>query len=134
MKSYIQCKIEEIKKIKESREVFIKVKSKKQKEPFIVFFTDEKRFSVKKGDSLDLEFWSCIHLKKSTNKKKEVKIVNGHLANYNGPIVGEVGKFFLVDANLPILIDKEPNFNIGDYVTAKFNHSIQGRIDKSKEE
>ena len=67
---------------------------------------------------------------KSNDKTKWVKIEKNqnHLVDYNGPITKKLEKYFVVDATLPILIDKEPNLKVGDYVTGGIIHGIQAHL------
>ena len=133
MKKYIKCVIEEVRLIKESGEVYAKIKPIGHPKSFIVFFPDgEERYKMKKKDLLMINLWSFISPKMSNDHKKIVKIVNGHLGDYNGPIVKELEHYFLVDASLPILVDKEPNIKVGDYVTGGAVHTIQARIVKNQ--
>ena len=115
--------------IKESGEVYAKIKPIGHPKSFFVFFPiGEERYKMKKGDLLMIELWSFIYPKMTKDHKKMVKIVNGHLVDYIGKIVGKLDNYFLVDATLPILIDKEPNLKVGDYVTGGIIHGIQAHL------
>jgi len=130
MNKNIKCAMEEI-DINESGEVYAKIKPIGYPKSFIVFFPDgEERYKKKKGDLLLIELRSLMPLKKSKFKIKKIIVGTNqnHLVDYIGKIVGIDGNNFLVDATLPIIVDKEPNFKIGDYVTGGFPHDIQAHL------
>jgi len=122
MENTIKSKIEDI---KSKGEIYIKISAKKYKHFWVM---EPAWLPIKKGQIIEIKLWSCIHPKMSKNHERKVKIVNSHLVDYNGLIVGEIEKYFLIDATLPIIVDKEPSFKVGDYVTGGFNHTIQARL------
>ena len=128
MEHTIKSKIEDI---KSQGEIYIKISTKSYKHFWIM---EPAWLPIKKGQDVEISIWSCIPPEKSNDKTKWVKIEKNqnHLVNYNGSITKKLEKYFLVDATLPILVDKEPGFKIGDYVTGGFNHTIQARLVNSE--
>ena len=134
MEKIIDATVEHVDRNSCPGELHIKIKPVGYKKSFYVFFEGERRYSIQKNDTITIKLYSLMPLKKSKSKVKKIIVEKNqnHVVDYNGLIIKELENHFLVDATLPILVDKEPGFKIGDYITVGFNHTIQAYLVKDE--
>ncbi len=130
MKPIIRAKVKDVILNKDSGELYVEIRPEEYATSFYVFFEGEGRYKIKKGDTINLRLYSLMPLNKSKSEIEKIIVEKNqnHLVDYIGKIAGIDKSNFLVDATLPILVDKEPGYKIGDYVTGGFNHTIQARL------
>ena len=67
---------------------------------------------------------------KEDSKKVIIDKDEHYLVDYVGQVIEEVNNKLLIDASLPIFVDKKEGIGVGDYVTGNGHHTIQAYLEK----
>lgn len=113
-------------------EIYIELKVDIYPLPFYVMLEGEKKCETKRGDKIIISLYSVVTPKKSKEDSKKVIIDKDehYLVDYVGQVIEEVNNKLLIDASLPIFVDKKEGIGVGDYVTGNGHHTIQAYLEK----